>query len=199
MSAELLFDLPWLEARLNWADLNALLADFQWGEGPRLPALERALRLGAHVVAHPEQLPSQLLARWPETSQPPPAEQRLRQQAITQLQKAGGAPPLAAGLLESEALLRTLLGHQSGINALAVLPDKRLASGSVDRTIQLWDPGSGGPGLVQVLFVADVAITALAFIPAASILVAGEAGGRLHWLQLPKPRIRPSSAPGKPG
>jgi len=31
----LLLDLPWLQARLRWADLNALLADFQWGEGQR--------------------------------------------------------------------------------------------------------------------------------------------------------------------
>jgi len=35
--------------------------------------------------------------------------------------------------------------------------------------------------------VADAAITALAFLPAVSTLVAGDASGRLHWLRLPGP------------
>jgi hypothetical protein len=63
-------------------------------------------------------------------------------------------------------------------------PDGRLASVSGDRTIKLWDPASGEAGSSQQLFVADAAITALAFLSGASILVAGDASGRLHWLQL---------------
>jgi WD40 repeat protein len=82
---------------------------------------------------------------------------------------------------------------------LAVLPDSRLASGSADGTIRLWDPASGDQGSGQLIFVADVAITALAVIPGAllpgallpggqspgaSLLVAGDTSGRLHWLRL---------------
>jgi WD40 repeat protein len=73
------------------------------------------------------------------------------------------------------------------LKALAVLPDGRLASGADDRTIKLWDPASAEPESSQQQFVADAAITALAFLPATSTLVAGDASGRLHWLRLPGP------------
>ena len=276
----LLLDLRWLEARLRLADLNALLSDWQWiTPTPELAAVERALRQGAHVLSNQgqgwnglAQLPSQLLARWPTA--PPggpsdPAATSLRDQAVTQLQKAGGLRPLTASLLADEALLRTLSGHASTVNALAVLPDGRLASGADDRTIKLWDPASGQlqatleghsnwvralavlpdgrlasggddrtiklwdpasgqlqatleghsdwvralavlpdgrlasgaddrtiklwdpasakPEFDQPQFMADAAILTLAFLPATSTLVAGDASGRLHWLRLPGP------------
>ncbi len=84
-------------------------------------------------------------------------------------------------------LAATLEGHCNSLYALAVLPDGRLASGSSDHTIKLWDPTSGEPESNQLLFVADSAILALAFLPAPPTLVAGDASGRLHWLRLPGP------------
>jgi WD40 repeat protein len=66
----------------------------------------------------------------------------------------------------------------------AVLPDGRLASGTTDTTIKLWDPATGEAGSSKLLFMADAAITALAFLPAPSTLVARDASGRLHWLQV---------------
>ncbi len=74
-------------------------------------------------------------------------------------------------------------GHQGGVRALAVLGDGRLASGSDDCTIRLWDPRHPD-GAPRVLFVADAAITALAWVPTHQLLVAGDASGRLHWLEM---------------
>ena len=84
----------------------------------------------------------------------------------------------------SGACNASLEGHAYGVSALAVLPDGRLAFRADDHTIRMWDPAGGEPGSSQLLFVADAAITALAFLSGASILVAGDASGRLHWLRL---------------
>jgi WD40 repeat protein len=74
-------------------------------------------------------------------------------------------------------------GHRDCVRALVVLGDGRLASGSDDNTIRLWDPRLPD-GASRVLFVADAAITALAWVPTHQLLVAGDASGRLHWLEL---------------
>jgi hypothetical protein len=188
----LLLDCHWLDAKLNATGIAALEREFDHASASAaLQRLRWLLRNASHVLAaQPEQLPSQLLARWPMD---PPGGTRdaaapsLRDQAIAQLQQAGGSLPLTASLLAPEALLRTLNGHASTVNALAVLPDGRLASGSRDKTIKLWDPTSAKPESSQPLFVADAAITALALLPTPPTLVAGDASGRLHWLRLPGP------------
>jgi WD40 repeat protein len=84
-------------------------------------------------------------------------------------------------------LTATFIGHSSWVSALAVLPDGRFASGSGDNTIKFWDPTNAEPESSQPQFIADAAITALAFLPAPPTLVAGDASGRLHWLRLPGP------------
>ena len=144
----LLLDLSWLQGKLNATGIAALEREFDHGsDSAALQRLRRLLRNASHVLAaQPEQLPSQLLARWPTDPPGGPtgaAATSLRDQAITQLQQAGGLRPLTASLLADEALLRTLSGDGSSVNALVVLPGGRLASGGGDRTIKLWDPASG--------------------------------------------------------
>jgi WD40 repeat protein len=146
--AGLLGQFAWLEARLRLAGINALLGDFALATpAPWLGRLGRALGQAAHVLGHSEgwqgqeQLASQLLARLAEENDNPQPS-RLRQEAADWLKQAGGAPPRSASLLGPDALLR-IFPVGSGVNALLALPDGRLASGSDDNTIRLWDPASG--------------------------------------------------------
>jgi hypothetical protein len=177
----LLLDCPWLQAKLNATGIAALEREFDHGsDSAALQRLRRVLRNASHVLAaQPEQLPSQLLARWP--TDPPggdsdAAATSLRDQAITQLQQAGGLRPLTASLLADEALLRTLSGDGSTVIALAVLPDGRLASGAVDGTIKLWDPASGQ--LQATLEGHSSSVNALAVLPGGQ-LASGEGDGTI--------------------
>ncbi len=138
----------WLEARLRLAGINALLGDFAMAApAPWLGQLRRALGQGAHVLSHSEawrgkeQLASQLLARLAEENYNPKPS-RLRQEASDWLQQAGSAAPRSASLLAPDALLRTL-AVGSADHSLVALPDARIAFGSSDTTIRLWDPATG--------------------------------------------------------
>jgi hypothetical protein len=63
----LLVDLPWLQRKLEHKGIAALESEFAYAsDQPQLQRLRRLLRNASHVLAaHPEQLPCQLLARWP--------------------------------------------------------------------------------------------------------------------------------------
>ena len=64
--------------------------------------------------------------------------------------------------------------------ALALLPDGRLASGSWDNTVRLWDMNTGAE--ITRLEV-DAAVFCLTALPEGG-LVAGDNSGRLHWLEI---------------
>ena len=49
-----------------------------------------------------------------------------------------------------------LNGHTNSVSALAVMPDGKLASGSGDKTVRVWDPTSG-ECLLTLSLAADVA------------------------------------------
>lgn len=78
--------------------------------------------------------------------------------------------------------LGTLIGHSGYVEACAFSPDdKWIMSGSTDRSLKLWDAGTGA----QVCeYWAEGDITAVAWHPAGRLLVAGAKGGGIHLLQI---------------
>ena len=86
--------------------------------------------------------------------------------------------------LETARELRTLVGHKLGVNGVALSSDGRLAvSASGDDTLKVWEVPTGA---VIATFACDAAADCCAFINNEKI-IAGDAGGHLHFLRLEKP------------
>ena len=102
-----------------------------------------------------------------------------------------GAPKPCLRLLQSTlhppgtSLVRTLEGHSSYVHGVAVSADgRRAASASDDHTLKLWDLGAEEP---FATFTCDTAVLSCAFF-GDDKLIAGDAGGRVHFLSLEEPK-----------
>jgi WD40 repeat protein len=83
--------------------------------------------------------------------------------------------------VKSGECLRTLEGHLSYVTAVALSQDGCiLVSGSRDRTIKVWDLTDD---TFMACFVADAPVNAVKLFNDDSI-IAGDAGGQVHWLRL---------------
>jgi len=91
--------------------------------------------------------------------------------------------------VESGRELRTLYGHTDSVTAVAVTPDgRRAVSASEDNTVKAWDLETGA---VLATFTCDAAAYCCVFSDALKLIVAGDAGGHLHFLRLEEPKPKP--------
>jgi len=84
--------------------------------------------------------------------------------------------------------LRTLTGYSDVVRAERRTADgRRAVSASRDNTVKLWKLETGQ---VLATFTCDAAARCCAFSDALSLIVAGDAGGHLHFLRLEEPKAK---------
>ncbi len=139
-----LLDFDFLQAKLEATDANALIADYEHlPEDAELRLVQSAIRLSAHVLARDRrQLAGQLTGRL--LGHRAPKIQALLQQAAERKSRFWLRPLKRSLTPPGGPLIRTLEGHTSVVTAAAVTPDGfRAVSASRDRTLRVWDLGSG--------------------------------------------------------
>ena len=139
----LLLNPAWLKAKLDVTrnPLGLFLDYQQYGIGEAQSLIGRTLRLISGILARdPSQLLPQLIGRMTalETAPLPGFVEAARARHL-----ARAIVPLRPGLIRPGAETARLKGHTDWVHALCLLPDGRLASGSWDRTIRLWDFATG--------------------------------------------------------
>jgi NB-ARC domain/WD domain, G-beta repeat/APAF-1 helical domain len=137
----LLLDPGWLKAKLAVTrSLQALVNDYDRHAADEVQTLiGRTLRLSAGICARdPSQLIPQLLGRlmaYEGAKQFLDAARHHLPRPSIITERASLTPPAAE--------ISRLEGHAASVHPLCVLPDGRLASGSADHTIRLWDLTTG--------------------------------------------------------
>ena len=160
----LLFDFEWILAKLAGADIQSLIADYNYlPHDGDLRLVQSAIRLSAHVLARDQrQLAAQLIGRL--LGDIAPNIQALLKQAAEKAHLPWLRPLKQSLTAPGGPLIRTLEGHTDLIRAVAIAHvARRIISASDDRTLRVWDLGSGQT--VHTLHGHAGAITAVAMTP----------------------------------
>jgi WD domain, G-beta repeat len=176
--------------RLHDLQLDYTRAQFPDREHPdreQLELIHGAVRLSSNVIARdPWQFVSQLVGRLGPYASSPVIQKYLH--TIVEGAAAPWLRPLWPSLSPpGMGLLRTLEGHSDRVNGVAVTADgRRAVSASWDNTLKVWDLDTGS---CLATFTCDAHVFCCTFASERKIL-AGDAIGRLHLLQLEIPRNR---------
>ncbi|MBN3873921.1 MAG: hypothetical protein HWQ23_27725, partial [Nostoc sp. JL33] len=137
-----------------------------------LKLIQDALQLSAHVLNKDlTQLVGQLWGRL--QSFPQPEIEKILSDAAQSKSEIPRFRPITASLTTPGGnLLRTLTGHNSLVNAVAIAPDGKTAvSGSLDKTLKVWDLQTGKE--ISTLTGHNRSVNAVAIAPDGKTAVSG--------------------------
>ena len=180
---QLLTDFDFIEAKLEALGVQALIEDYDLArnsdvlvsgeQSETLKLIQGAIRKSAHILDKDKtQLVEHLWGRLLDFEMP--QIQRILEQA-KQSKNSPWLRPLKANLdRPGEGALRTLVGHSSGVTAVAIAPDGKTAiSASSDKTLKIWDTETGRElktlighsHLVSAVAIAPDGKTAISVVP----------------------------------
>lgn len=172
------------EGSIRLHDLQLDYVRVQYRDRDALDLIHGAVRLSSHVIGKdPAQFASQMVGRLL------PHQDSLAIKQFTSRVVEGSPKPWLRPLQPAidppgTSLVGTLEGHTGYVQSVAVSADgRRAVSASSDKTLKMWDLDTGA---LIVTFTCDAAVHCCAFIGDAK-LIAGDAGGRVHFLTLEEP------------
>jgi len=149
----ILTDFSFLNAKTKAMDPQPLIQDYDLTQNSEMPLsaqdshnlsmIQGAIRLSAHILAQDgTQLAGQLIGRL--LSHESQVIQDMLEQAAGSMDIPWLRPLTSTLTSPGGALLRTMSGHTSDVNSVAVTPNGRYAiSGSEDKTLKVWDLETG--------------------------------------------------------
>ena len=160
---ELQLNFNWLQAKLDNTDVNAAIADFDFlANDKNCQLVQSTLRRSAHILAQDKkQLAGQLLGRLLSYNS---SEVQALLKQVKQWKAVPWLRPLTPSLMPPEgSLLRTLMGHSSSIEGVAVIPDGKRAVSASRYEVIVWDIETGTK--LNSLYQYMVSVEAIAITP----------------------------------